>query len=50
MKQPNSTINIPSEYLAEIGRRGGKACGACKSRGDSKHYQSLVSKRKDRKK
>lgn len=50
MKQAYRTLNIPHEYLAEIGRRGGKVCGACKSRGDSQHYRAMVAKRKDRQK
>ena len=30
-----------SDYLASIGRKGGKATGASKRRGDSAHYKRI---------
>lgn len=33
------------EYLQDIGRRGGKARGKAKVRGDSAYYRELIGKR-----
>lgn len=30
------------EFLAKAGKKGGKAKGACKRRGDSEHYRKLT--------
>jgi general stress protein YciG len=45
MEESNMTMTA-----AEMGRKGGKASGSCKVRGDAEYYRSLRMKRMDIKK
>lgn len=42
MKPPKAV----SEYMRQIGKKGGEADGKRKARGDSEYYRKLVAKRK----
>jgi hypothetical protein len=42
---PLYTRQAVSDYLRELGAKGGKATGDAKKRGDSEYYRALVAKR-----